>query len=534
MAAVTEPRPPTPRACLAIALGAFVLRMALVLRPVVVLDRLFAPDDTYYTLAIARSIARGMGPTVDGIHLTSGFQPLLAFLLVPFLRCCEEPDFAFRSALAIGVCADAVTTWLIGHLAFRIGRGSVSAAIVASTTWALSSSAIAASLNGLESSLSVAVTVGALAMWMEARSRGTLLAWGLSGALLGLCLFTRVDTVFLVLVVGVATLLRAGIAATAASALGALATALPWWAYALARFGTFVPESGAAVREQTFVYSAMGINVRDRVAWAAGAVVGPPIFDSTWLREALGRGASAIGFALGVALVVGALVIARQSRRHDVVRMLTTYASCIFAFYSLYLPATWFFRRYLLPVHVVSGLAFALLVARVWDERRVRVWPARAVAAGVVLCVVAALVTIVRFATSTPPMTVDQGHHGAKGYREPARQVLAMAPSGAVIGSFQSGALGWFADGSRRDVVNLDGVVDGEAARAFREHRMAAFARARGVTHLADWDMNVRLFLERSGDPRISRASLQAIGNTEPQGARERFVLYSITWPDPR
>jgi len=66
-----------------IALFAFVLRCALLLRPLAVIDRRFIPDDTYYTLTIARSIAHGHGPTVDGRTLTSGFQPLQGFLMTP-------------------------------------------------------------------------------------------------------------------------------------------------------------------------------------------------------------------------------------------------------------------------------------------------------------------------------------------------------------------------------------------------------------------------------------------------------------------
>ena len=68
-------------------IGGLVLRLALLARSLVVLDRLFIPDDTYYTLTIARSIAHGHGPTTDGHTLTTGFQPLLAFVMTPvFLR----------------------------------------------------------------------------------------------------------------------------------------------------------------------------------------------------------------------------------------------------------------------------------------------------------------------------------------------------------------------------------------------------------------------------------------------------------------
>lgn len=534
-----------PRACALIALAALALRLALVARPLVVLDRLFVPDDAYYTLAIARSIARGLGPSADGVHLTSGFQPFIAFLLVPIFRASGDADVAFRAALVVGAVADAVSVWLLGALTFRFGapyaRGKEAvralriAAVMASSIWALSPSAIATSLNGLETSLAMSCVLCALSAWSTARERGSIVAWFGVGIWLGLCLFARVDTVFFVAAIGVATLLRSGPRAVAAAIGGALLAIGPWWGYALSRFGTIVPESGASVREQTLVYTARGMNVRDYVAWASGAVVGPPLFDWAWLRQALGSGASALGLAVGIALVVALIGVVRGSWRRfgaqpDELRVLAMYAVCIYVFYALYLPATWFFRRYLAPVHLVTALVIPLVVGRAWEERRARPRMLVAVVTALSVCLVAALISIARFATSSPLSTIDQGHHGAKGYREPARQILALTPPGAVIGSFQSGALEWIADGSGTQVVNLDGVVDREAARAFRHHEIARFARSRGVTHLADWEANVRLFLDRSGDPNMGRSALRLIGEAESQGEDERFGLYAIDW----
>ena len=523
-------------ACAALALIALALRLALAARSHVVVDRLFLPDDTYYTLSIARSIAHGLGPTVDGRHLTSGFQPLLAYLLVPVFATTDSPDVAVRAALGIGALADAFSTYLLGALAYRMAHASfgeargAAAGIVASALWAVSTTAIATALNGLETSLAIAAVLAALVAWSAARAGDETWRWALCGGALGLCLFARVDTAFFALAVGVVTLTRVSLRAAAATAAGAAIAIAPWWAYAIARFGSIVPESGAAVREQALVYRALGMNVRDQLAWAAGAITGPPLFDSTWLREALGSGASGIGCAIAVLIVLALLFVALRMRSApDEMRILALYVATLVLFYSFYLPATWFFRRYLAPASVVAALGCALGIERVWSTGGSR---QRAPAVAIMLVSLSAsVIGYVRLATLTPSITVDQGHHGAKGYREPARQILAMAPPNAVIGSFQSGALGWFADGSGREVVNLDGVVDGEAARAVRERRLAAFAQARGITHLADWQFNARLFVERAGDAGVTLGALRKIGEAEPQGKNERFVLYAIDWP---
>lgn len=502
------------RAPLWIAIGGAVLRLALACRSLPALDRLFVPDDAYYTLAIARSLAAGLGPSTDGVHLTNGFQPLLAFLLVPLPK--------LGTALAMGAVADGITAWCLAKLAEHVvGADSAresadranQAAALAATIWAFSPSAIATALNGLETSLTLACLTGGLLAYSAKKP------W--TGVILGLCLLARVDSVFLVAAVGAALVHRDGLRKTAPHVAQAAVVVAPWWIYELRHFGTIVPESGAAVREQAMMYRDAGMVVRDQIAWATGAVVGPPFVDVAPLRQFLGGTASGVGMVLGLTLAGGAAWLlgkrlVPQGEPSIPLAILVINALCIFVFYALYLPATWFFRRYLVPVH----LCIALLVAVHVRRREAFAWLA-----------VAAL-SIAPFFYADPKTTPDQGHHGAKGYWVPAGQILDAAPPGAVIGSFQSGALGWRAaePTSGASIVNLDGVVDGEARRAVRDHTLAAFARSRGVTHLADWDVNAKLFRDRAGP---NPPALVRIAEAEPQGTDERFVLYRLDWPAP-
>jgi hypothetical protein len=67
-------------AILVLFLLALTIRVTLAFKDIASIDRLFLPDDTYYSLAIARNLAHGHGPTADGFILTNGFQPLVTFL----------------------------------------------------------------------------------------------------------------------------------------------------------------------------------------------------------------------------------------------------------------------------------------------------------------------------------------------------------------------------------------------------------------------------------------------------------------------
>src|SRR5438045_6255440 len=47
-------------------------------------------DDAFYILTVARNVAFGRGITIDGAHLSNGFQPLIAALYsVAFWLACD-------------------------------------------------------------------------------------------------------------------------------------------------------------------------------------------------------------------------------------------------------------------------------------------------------------------------------------------------------------------------------------------------------------------------------------------------------------
>jgi hypothetical protein len=140
----------TVAAVIGITIVGFGLRLAVLLRPIGVIDRLFVPDDTYYTLTIARSIAHGHGPTVDGHTLTSGFQALLGFLMVPVYWLTDNPDTALRVDLALLVVVDTLTIVVLAWIAYRFA-GRVAAVTPA---------ALGGGAPGAGSSRRVAAAVG--------------------------------------------------------------------------------------------------------------------------------------------------------------------------------------------------------------------------------------------------------------------------------------------------------------------------------------------------------------------------------------
>jgi len=488
---VSEGRPPT--AVVGWTAVALVLRLGLIGRGLPVLDRLFIPDDTWYTLSIARNLAAGLGPTADGLVLTSGFQPLLAWLQVPLFWCLPSPEAVVLATLVILSCADAAVAGLLGWLA--AGAAGVRAGWAAAALWALSPFGVAHALGGLETSLALALSLALVLAWTGARS---LRGWAGVGLLCGLCLLARIDTALLVGGLGLCALAQRRWAPLATAVAVALVVVAPWWGWCWAVLGSPVPESGPAVLAIVAGHRSEWLTTTTALAWATGNVVGAPSFDAVglrgWLdlREGLAWVAAA---GTGVALLGGGAWVARQAGQARVALLaLTAHGAALFAFYGLHLQAVWFFRRYLAPTQVLATLVLAVAWARLGPGLAARAVLAVALTFGAMRIGLLAIVT--------PAGSFDAGHDGIKGYLGPAAQVWEALPGDAVVGGLQTGALSWTAPAGAR-VVNLDGVVDGASAQAFAEGSLARLARSRGVTHLADWTLNLEDIRDRWGEPLV-------------------------------
>ena len=121
-----------------------------------------------------------------------------------------------------------------------------------------------------------------------------------------------------------------------------------------------------------------------------------------------------------------------------------------------------------------------------------------------------------------------EGLNGPKGYGCAAREVLAQLPSGAVVGSFQSGALSYYAPPGVV-VVSFDATVDEKAREAIEKKTLLDYAAERRVTHIADFRENIERFRDVSA---ASKHGINAapVGQAHPQ-ASERFTIYAVDLP---
>jgi hypothetical protein len=485
------------------ALGAL-LRLACWLRPYDALDRAYVPDDTYYTLTIARSLAHGEGPTVDGTTLTSGFQALQGFLLVPVFWVVDGARTAAHLNLGLMFLADTVLIVALGWLGYRLA-GTVGA-VVAAALWAASPLALAMAAGGLETSLAMAMEATLLVAWVWAHDRPSRGRWVAVGLLAGMAILARVDAVLLVALVGVLTLWRGDRRALLTWVPVALLTLAPWWVWCWVNLGTPIPTSGEAAGALA-PYDPFDPQM---LAIVAGSIAGGPLGSldgtRTWLLAHAGAATRWYWAALAglVATAAWWLRPARSPEADPLPRLaaaaLAGFGLGLCAFYAWYgLP--WFAYRYVAPVAMTVTLAVAALAAGAasWLRAGVEARSAEGPAPRPVRARAAVAVPLLGLVAVAVGATVWRGVEFVQvdrperfmgdadtGEYEPAERALAHVPDGERVGGWQSGALGYVADG-RVTVVNLDGVVNPDAAEARADGTMPEYVDDQRLEYLVDW-----------------------------------------------
>jgi len=501
-------------------LFALVVRLAITLQGLSSLDRVFIYDDTYYSLAIARNIARGFGPSVDGLGLTNGFQPLVTFLQVPLFWLSGDPDFAVRGAVLETAVFGACGVAALGALLARVAGGRAAWAGALIMGW--SPSVIRNDLNGLETSLSVFLSLVVLRGFVPARGEvsGRMAAW--YGVLCAALVMARIDSCCLVALLGVRALV-AWRCRHAALLIGAGCIAIaPWWITSLVAFGRIVPESGEAVRHLATIM--LGFATPALVPpYAALCTLGRLMSDAPFF--------ALVNSGLGFGLLAGAMVIGGGAARAGGARGRVTGAMMATAlvqvlFYAFYLRAEWFMPRYLALAEcwIVAMAAIGIVAA----TARLPALSRRPVVAVAILPLLLLMPLGREFVSFFAPHDAvdDAGDPSPKGFREMALEILPHVPRQSVLGALQSGALGYYA-GDTVQVRNLDGVVNGKAAAAIATGHAGSYFAEAGIQYFADWESSLRLLRRVWGDHAVP--DLVAVAQGERQ-VDDRVTLYRVVW----
>ncbi len=470
-------------------LAGFFLRLALAAQPPERLIPLCLADDAFYYLRIAENILAGNGSTFDGVAATNGYHPLWMLVSMAAVRLAGSAVPAARLlTLALAVIG-AGNAFLLWRLALRVS-GPVGGAWAAGF-WALSPFAIFTELMGVEAPLMILFVLATLLAYLPLRSGDPPpKKWLPVGLLLGLALLARTDAILFAFALAVDVVvahwlparrnlerLRRRVVGAVAAAGVAVAVVSPWVVFSLARFGTVTQGSFTAL-----------IYTQRKLAALTG--------DSAWsiFVQQLNKGVfdfflrftSLPGAPLAVVFLAGLAVAALTGKMASGTRVFEArergaaaallWGATVWAFYVFYFwqQKMWYF----LPAQILLALATALLLGyldRVAVQRRLAGALALTLAAGMAA----------GFARTGAGLLRNGFHDWQKVYLDGAatlRQMAAAEP-GLRAAAFNSGIESAF---SGLPVIDLDGVVNPDAARAIREKKLLAYLRSRGVNVVVD------------------------------------------------
>jgi 4-amino-4-deoxy-L-arabinose transferase-like glycosyltransferase len=478
---------------------ALLLAALVVLRGVDFTDRLLSRDlvalafaeggdDAYYFFTVARNIAAGRGITVDGLHWTTGFQPLwMAICALAFTLAGD------RGALAL-LYAASFALWLGGAwLAIRFVRnarnGEVAPLAVAlvAVLFLCEGQFAQNYFNGMETGLSITLCLGLLIAFQRHLQGAPAGAARLArlGVLCGLAMLARNDNVFLCgALLGALLISRTRakplreilIIGTFASLL-----VLPWIAYCQWATGHPMPQSGIATSA-----ALRGHAEADTVAWKLLLSVVPLVvlkLRMLIVEHVAVSAAVVLAAALACRLVwrrTGGPALDRGTRW----TLLALAAACVMvlAYYSAFSSAVQFFERYFSPIKLLVLLLLSLLIARLVPRLRLP-------ASGVVATLLAAMAI-----GSNAYWTwrdIGQPFRGYLGETAFVMMRSAIAEGNTRLGFAESGRIGFLYPDR---VVNLDGKMRVDVLAALRDGSFARFVQSAGLDYIVLHGFDVDFF----------------------------------------
>lgn len=458
------------------------------------------PDDAFYYFVTADRVSNGQNISFDGLTASNGYHPLWLFFLVP-LYLLPGDSLPLHLALSMSSLLDVLAGVLIGIAVWRLTSHEV-AGLFSMTLYLLLPQNVLSSVNGVESSLSAVLLAAlfALVVWTWRERRGAWVGWAIfSGVLGGLAVLARLDSAVVVAsLLALVALQQAGRTRWLAPAVSAGIVVLlvaPWLLWSQVAVGTAVPNSAETTTWHMRTYYSLAnpeAGVLDKMQH--GLANTKEVFLTQFPHLYLPDRPLDILIVAALAVLFAHLVLAtRGSERREAGRRLVIAGLPLAAFVATLLfnsayrwsVRSWYFAWGMPFVVAVAGLAFAHL-QRLAGQGLARV-PALRVHGEMTrsLLVYGVAVGALILAYLGPAQDIWRtGQFPVQGYNLRAAEYLkANTEEDERVASFNAGIIGYLSD---RTVINIDGVVNGDALDALRERRLLDYLRSMDVSYVAD------------------------------------------------
>ena len=436
-------------------------------------------DDTLYVFKIAENIAYGKGITFDGITQTNGISDVLhPFLISPIFR-------FFSSEIEIHVVLTLLSIFGVGtaFLIFKIVNllGSENVGLLAASIWLFNPYVILMELTGLGTSIYVFFLALSVFFYLKIRinDQYTTKNIFILGILLGITILSRTEGILLLFVIfldifyklfwktefKVKSILKPFILGVTS-----FLVISPWIIWNLVVFNSFIQTSAQAntyikrsyyllEHGSFFSLSSIASHVHHMIDQLISFILADTLFSPI-----------VIGLILGISFL-WILKHPEDSIKLRNLNFLFLFGLLIFIFYSFYMYGTmfWYYLSFLLISILYTGLGIDLVFKSSKIDKRK-------------LGSLFFIIFIVLFAFNGAFLWDQRTYTQNTTDYEMALWIDKNIPNDAIIGGFDTGILGYY---SNRTSINLDGIVNNDAAKAIREGSMLKYILESDISYIS-------------------------------------------------
>jgi hypothetical protein len=499
----------------------------------------YGSDDMFYYTEVARHAAMGRGVSFDGLHPTSGVQPLWLALLAPLAPLFDgRPSLALRLDLALvtvltlasGLLMPRLVQAVMGSQPFKATLTDAQVrnlGTLAGCIWLVHPRVLNVTFEGTEGALAALCWQLSVLAWAGERLSSESFRLGVA---LGVGTLARIDHL---------TLFGAFLAwprARRRSLRRAASVTLPvaalwgsWLLFCVVTTGSFVPDSGAAKRlghERYYALDLLGADGGWTTVWRALRLLARQLWEVLPLLFHTGGHTSRFSvtamLVMTLSLAMATSIAIRQRVgthrtalrwREAIVQTAPTTAALCQSLWPVFVAAAAVLLAHVLVLHhlrnwyaMPAQLSITLVASAMCIDTACTIVPGRDLSERPNLL---ALMCAFWLAAAWTEESVWPRHTWHPSYLATARRLVAVTPATARIGAFNAGILGAFASQGARSVVNLDGVVNHSALRAIESRTLADYIFSERIEFIADYPGTVA-FAERISAPGL-RARLDLL-----------------------
>jgi len=498
---------------------------------------LFFIDDAFYYFRIAKNFVSGLGLSYDGHRVTTGFQPLFLLILLPIFSITKGNLIlplhlvaVFQSFVSLGT----------GIFLYKISRIFLDKwfSLFIVIVWSFSPFIFSQEMNGMETGLNlflIAATsyyyLSRIAPSMESRNTKKLVFLGI---LLSLTVLTRLDGILFLIAIlthtsytifkkyrGTPLTEKLQVLFSTASPVISLPliVLMPWLIFNYKNTGSFMPVSGKAIRLISLNYGFGACSFRDqfplndipiryyyenisyslmKLLWHHPFTHSVSKFFSDLFHFSNTGNFQSFHFIslfiLGVFFIAVTLFFLGTLRSlFSSMMFYFLYAFLLLCAFTFYIFGQWFYYRYYFPIYFLMTVCCGALFSLIYTSLKKMHKNLGTIFKGILVTfyVLSTFLQIKGFIALSQYGVNKQFHNIVK-------VIEKETPANAVVGCFQSGVIGYYAD---RSIINLDGKVNEEALEAMKRGELGRYVKKMGITHVADWSFLLHaLFFRNLGD----------------------------------